>query len=333
MSSKTQITYFFRKPQPQYHSIERVFGIVMKGLMKKIEVKKYYLQNGEKGILSRFKALLEVRHEAGEMNHITGDISYVALALPKKGLVVTFHDLESLERSNRIKSFFLKWLWVILPARRAEKITVISEHTKRKVIEWSGVDSKKIFVIPNPLPDGFNHTQKEFNSHKPIILAMGTKANKNLEGIISAVQHIRCQLIISGKLTENQNKLLKESNIEFENLTGATDEQIIDAYKRCDLLCFPSFFEGFGMPIIEAQSMGRPVITSNQGAMMEIAGDGALLVNPNNTHEIYNAIKTLMLNNDIRNDLVEKGKKNAERFTPEKVVEHYLRMYEGLGSR
>lgn len=330
MTQNIKVTYFFRKPQPQYHSIERVFGIIAHQLEGRAEICRYHMKSGEKGFFSRITALFEARREKNSINHITGDISYVALGLPRKGLVVTFHDLESLERSNRIKFIFLKWLWVVIPARKAQKITVISEHTKNKVVQWSAVHPSKIHVIPNPLPGGFDFHPKAFNTKKPVILAMGTKQNKNLEGVIQAVSQINCHLMIAGKLSARQEALLKEHAVEYENLQGASDAKIIEAYQKCDLLCFPSFFEGFGMPIIEAQSVGRPVITSNQGAMKEIAGEGAALVNPNRPQEIREAIERVIKESDYRNRLIELGRENAKRFAPEKVVAQYERMYSEL---
>jgi glycosyltransferase involved in cell wall biosynthesis len=164
---KIEVTYFFRKPRPQYHSIERVFGLIMENLPDNIVPKIHKLSGGEKGYFTRCKAILEVRKNKGQINHITGDISYVALGLPRKGLVITFHDLESLERSNQFVSHILKWFWVKLPAQRASVITVISEHTKKQVMEWAKVPESKIQVIPNPLPKDSNITlKKHFLYHR-----------------------------------------------------------------------------------------------------------------------------------------------------------------------
>jgi glycosyltransferase involved in cell wall biosynthesis len=328
MMEAKQVVFFFRKPKPHYHSIERVFNLIVDHLSNHIHSRKYYLHDGDKGIFSRLKALWEVHKAKGPFNHITGDISYAALALPKKGLIVTFHDLESLERGSRIKTTFLKWIWVVWPARRAEKVTVISEHTKLKVMEWAKIEEAKITVIPNPLPNGFEYTPKAFNAQYPIVLAMGTKPNKNLEGTIDAIKDIPCKLIIAGHLHPYQLELLNKNRIDYENLVGATDSQIIDAYKRCDMLCFPSFYEGFGMPIIEAQAVGRLVITSNVGAMPVTAGEGAILVDPKKSDEIGNAIQKAIHEAPLRKTLVEVGLKNAATYSLQKIARVYSSLYQ-----
>ena len=325
-----QVTYFFRKPQPAYHSIERVFDLVIKNLPDTIQPRVYKLKNGEKGVVSRLMALWEVWKNRGPINHITGDISYVALALPKKGLIITFHDLESLERKTVWRNVFLKWLWIKWPAQRAQKVTVISEHTKQKLLQCTGIADQKVVVIPNPLPGAFVYTPKEFNEDDPEILAIGTKYNKNLEGTIRALEGIKCRLAIIGKLSEEQRQLLREKRINYKNYVGLSDEEMIARYKAYDILCFPSFFEGFGMPIIEAQAIGRPVITSNYGAMKEVAGEGALLVNPENIGDIRQKVVELIENMKLRDGLIAKGRLNAERYEARVVGENYGALYKHM---
>jgi glycosyltransferase involved in cell wall biosynthesis len=325
-----QITYFFRKPKPHYHSIERVFNLIIQNLSDEVQTRIYKLKSGDKGVFSRLKALMEVWKNKGEINHITGDIYYVAMVLPRKGLVVTYHDLESLVRSGGFRSKVLKWFWVNMPARRAQAVTVISEHTKKLVMDWSGIADNKIHVIANPLPHGFSYHPKTELSEKPALLVIGTKYNKNLQGIIEAIDGLSCRLIIAGRLSTLQLDLLAQNQIDYENLVGASDDQIIDAYKRCDLLCFPSLFEGFGMPIIEAQAIGRPVITSSFGAMKEVAGEGALLVDPHQADDIRNGIVTLLNDADLRSKLVAKGLENAAKFNAKTLAIQYAKVYEGI---
>jgi glycosyltransferase involved in cell wall biosynthesis len=109
-----------------------------------------------------------------------------------------------------------------------------------------------------------------------------------------------------------------------------TDEELVAAYRRCDMVVFASLYEGFGLPILEAQATGRPVITSNFGAMREAAGDGALLVDPYSVEEIRAAILRIKNEPGLREELVRKGRENAERFRADAIALEYAQIYRGL---
>jgi len=266
-----------------------------------------------------------------EINHITGDISYITPFLLGRKNIITFHDIESLARKSFLRNLLLKYFWVILPSKNASVITVISEHTKSKIIQTvKGIDPGKIKVIYNPISTELKLIPKSFNCVKPVILAVGTKPNKNLENIIRAVIGIKCTLLVVGRMSELQLSMLREHSIEYENIYNVPYEKIIEAYARCDILCFPSLYEGFGLPIIEAQTIGRPVITSNYGAMKEIGGEGAILVNPLDVLGISEALKKLFIDEKLRESLVEKGRKNILRFDAQKIADQYLNIYHKL---
>jgi len=359
MSEKLEITHFFRKPQSQYFSIEKVFEQVIKHLPESIVSRSYKLKTGTKGWWGRCKALLEAWQNKGSINHITGDITFIALALPKKGLIVTYHDLESLTQYQGWQLTILKYLWVTVPVRRAQLVTTISTHTKEQLIKWTNCDPEKIVVVPNPLPDEISCTPKTFNTQNPTILVMGTKDNKNVEGIFEAIHLLeaeikseslkqdksdelniesgavnkalsieRFKLIVVGEMTPKQKALADKYQLDIDNLIQVPYEEIINAYKRCDFLCFPSFYEGFGLPIIEAQAMARPVITSNIGAMKEVAGHGAQLVDPYRINELAKAIKAVVLYDQLRNTLLTKGKENVQRFQAKNVAINYASVYQ-----
>ena len=324
---KIHVTYFFRKPQPQYFSIEKVFDLVIANLPDDIVPVVYKLKNGTNGWWGRIKALYEAYRNKGTINHITGDVTFLALGLPRKGLVITYHDLESLAEYRGWKLKFIKYLWVRIPVRRAEAITVISEHTKQKIIEWTGVEEKKITVIPNPLPEEITYSTKTVMESKPLILVMGTKKNKNVERIFEALKDIDCKILLIGKMKTVQQDLIKRYNLAVENLVHVPYNKIVYAYRRCDILCFPSLYEGFGMPIIEAQATGRPVITSNLGAMKEVAGEGAVLVDPYEIDEIKQAVEKLIKETKLREELIKSGVINIERFLSKKIAIMYQNIY------
>jgi glycosyltransferase involved in cell wall biosynthesis len=109
-----------------------------------------------------------------------------------------------------------------------------------------------------------------------------------------------------------------------------TDEELVAAYRRSDMVVFASLYEGFGLPILEAQAMGRPVITSNFGAMREAAGDGALLVDPYSVEEIRAAIMRIKNEPGLREELVCKGRENAEKFRADAIALKYAEIYRAV---
>ena len=324
------VIFFFRRSENYFYSIENVFNRVIECLPDWIASEKYYLKRKEKGIFNRFLTLKDVFLNKGFINHITGHVTYLVLVLPKKKTIVTFHDLESIDRKSRIKKWILTLIWIKLPAKKCKIITTISEHTKDKIVKVARIKPEKVKVIYDPLPDGLTFTPKEFSTTKPNILVVGTKKNKNLEGIVKALESVKCRLTVIGKLSIKQVELLKNSNLDYENLFDLPYSEIIDVYKRCDILCFPSFYEGFGLPIIEAQAIGRPVITSYYGAMKEIAGDAALFVDPMKTEQISEAIVTLIHDRRLRDSLIQKGLENINRFEPKVIAEQYADLYDKI---
>ena len=106
------------------------------------------------------------------------------------------------------------------------------------------------------------------------------------------------------------------------------NKEVFEHYVNCDIVCFPSLYEGFGMPIIEAQKVGRVVITSNLQPMCDVAGKGAILVNPYDYLDIRKAIIQVTQNAELRNRLIELGIKNTEKYSPETIADLYKQIYE-----
>jgi glycosyltransferase involved in cell wall biosynthesis len=134
------------------------------------------------------------------------------------------------------------------------------------------------------------------------------------------------------RLTDLKLKTTAAAEPAVHELGRLTDEELVAAYRRSDMVVFASLYEGFGLPILEAQAMGRPVITSNFGAMREAAGDGALLVDPYSVEEIRAAILRIKNEPGLREDLVRKGRENAERFRADAIALEYAQIYRGLAT-
>ena len=188
----------------------------------------------------------------------------------------------------------------------------------------------KIRVVHNPANPSIRFKQKPFNSKRPRILHLGTKPNKNLERTISALNGISCNLIIIGKLVDDHVKMLKKMNISYENYYNLPYNEIVRQYELCDMVCFASTYEGFGMPVIEANAAGRPVVSGNVSAIPEVAGTAACLVDPYDVGSIRAGILKIIEDENYRQQLVKNGLENIGRFRPEFIAREYLNVYEEI---
>lgn len=325
-----KVHYISRYRKPSYNSIEELFGNISCAMKKYGEVEWTELPYSGASPSTIIKNLLAVQRKKKTIYHITGDVNYMALKLGKVA-ILTVHDVKSALQGSSIKRFIIKWLWFKLPAMRARYITVISEFSKRELELIIPRQAHKIQVIHNPFHSSIttdvSHT---FNTQHPTILLVGTKPNKNIERTIEAIKDLKVKLIILGVLTQNQLDLLNKYNMEYINQNQLKFTEVIHYYKKSDMVCFPSTYEGFGMPIIEAQATGRPVVTSDLGAMKEVAGDSACLVAPYSVNSIREGVQKVINDETYRNQLVKKGLENIKRFKIEAIAEKYLELYKEI---
>ncbi|HET9055920.1 MAG TPA: glycosyltransferase family 1 protein [Chitinophagaceae bacterium] len=324
------VSFFFRKPRENAYSIEHIF----EGLCA------HFKQTGIIGIrkiqVSTVRNLLtniiQARAARSEVNHITGDIYYISMGLNRHNTVLTIHDCVFTTKFSKYhpKYWLINLFWYQIPIRRSKTVTVISEKTKQELIELTGVSEDKIKIIPNFYDPLLIFKPKVFNKTCPRILQIGTKANKNLPRIIEALKGIACELDIIGKLDDEILQLLKQSNIKYHNSSNIGFEEVKQKYELADMVLFVSTYEGFGMPIIEANAVGRPIITSKLSPMSEIAADSAIKVNPYDVLDIKLAIMQLIADDELQQKLILNGLKNAERYNIETVSGKYLNLYKSL---
>ncbi len=265
-----------------------------------------------------------------DINHITGDVNILAYLLRKKRTVLSIMDCGSLLRDHGWRRPFHRLFFWVLPVKRCSYFTVISEKTKEEVLSLLPCNPAHIRVIHIPVSDDFQPSPREFNARKPVILQVRTWENKNIARVASALKGIPCHLRIVGELSPTQESALEGNSIEYSHVSGITNEEMVAEYVKSDMLIFASTYEGFGMPITEANAVGRPVVTSNIPPMTEVAGDAACLVNPFDVNSIRTGILRIIEDREYRQDLVNRGFENVKRFSPLIIASQYAELYEEI---
>ena len=325
-----EITYIFRS-QSKQRSIERVFEPIIQEMISaghRVDVQ--YATSGSTLFSTLWKNIRYFsKLSKSTLCHITGDVQYVACLMDPNNTILTIHDLVPLH--NKKVPWYSKWLcywlWYYIPLRRLKVITCISEATRLDLISFFPWAKEKIVVVPNPVSTSFRYDSKVFNTDCPYILHLGTKSNKNLLRVIEALSSIKCHLRIIGKISHDERLALDKYGIDYSNEEYISDDDIITEYKRCDIVSFPSLFEGFGMPIIEGQATGRVVVTSNIEPMLSVSGGHAALVNPNDILSIRSSVLRIILDSNWRDSLIDGGLKNAAHYSPLCIMDSYIQCY------
>ncbi len=275
-----------------------------------------------------------------------------------KKRVVTIHDLTIFKFPHDYTLIRHLWKYMVsMYIKKADHIIAISKSTKKDLIKHLKINQKKITVIYEGYDQELfrikNKTQcykqilnffkeKEINisdiNRKKIILNVNTiQPRKNISRLIKAFDNIakdnkNAALIISGKtgwktkkIFETYNKSPYKGKIYFLDYTP--NEIVANLYNISEVFVYPSLYEGFGLPILEAQACGCPVITSNISSMPEVAGESAILINPYNVNEISEAMLKITSDNNLRNNLIKEGFENCKRFSWKKCAEETFEMY------
>jgi glycosyltransferase involved in cell wall biosynthesis len=317
-----------RKRLASHFSIERLFGEIRAHMPQGFDVVASACPSASRGLWPRIG---NVRHAArlrADVHHIVGDVHYLAFGLPRARTVLTIHDCAALNRLKGWKRGVLRYFWFSGPMSRAAVITAISASGKDELRRWVGAMADRVEIVPDCVPGGFFHVPKMFREQAPVCLQVGTKWNKNAERVAQALSGTGCRLEIVGSLNGEQRETIAATGVAFRELGTLPDEGLGEAYRRCDFVAFASLYEGFGLPVLEAQATGRPVITSSFGPMSEVAGGAALLVDPFSVQSIRAAVQTLLRDAALRADLVVRGLQNVERFRPCAVAARYAAIYE-----
>ena len=325
------IAYIFRR-RPGTYSIERVFAPILAQLRSQgVAGATRQVPRESSSFWNVLVNVVWARRVKAELVHVTGDVNYCILGLGRRTSVLTIHDFGYLAQLHGLKRWLVKKLWVDWPVRRCDAITCVSEQTRRELLRLTTVDPEKVAVIHNPVHPQFVRKAEAAWPACPRILHFNVTPNKNLGRTVAALEGIPCHLRIIGAVNDAQRHELEQRRISFSHGENLDDEQMLQEYEQCDLVCFPSTSEGFGLPVIEAQAVGRPVLTSCMPPLPEVGGDGgACYVDPFDIASIRAGLLKIMADGDYRAGLVAAGFANARRFQATAIACQYADLYARL---
>jgi len=280
-------------------------------------------------------------------------INFIGKSTASKSLI-TIHDLSFLKYPEFFswrKNFWHKMINVKKLIKRFDTIIAVSENTKRDIVKLCGVDENKIKVIYPGLGSEFINikitsdkladVRTKYNLPDKYILYLGTvEPRKNVDGVIKAYNELRVKnlelrdyklVIAGGKGWKSDNVYKEWEKSEFKNdikfLGYIDNKDKVYLYNLAGAFIYPSFYEGFGFPPLEAMASGVPVVCSYAASLSEVTGDAALMVDPYNINDIARALKEILTGEDLKNKLVERGLKQAKKFNWENTAKEYLEIF------
>jgi glycosyltransferase involved in cell wall biosynthesis len=278
-------------------------------------------------------------------------VQYTAPLFCPVPLVVSVHDVSFLEHPEYFTPFRALQLrfTVDRTVRAAARVLTPSEFSKRRILESYGLDESKVVVMPNGVSSTFHPISREIAQRwaqsalglaVPYVLTVGDlQPRKNhvsliraFEQLVRAYPQLTHHLVVVGKPTWHAQEIRefarKSSVADRIHFTGfVSDADLVKLYGACDLFVYPSFYEGFGLPILEAMACGRAVACSNTSAMPEVADSAALLFDPHSVEDILLTMRDLLLNPELRARMERLGAQRAPMFSWEKSAAKTLDLY------
>ena len=295
------------------------------------------------------KAGIDLLHSTTQRMPVRPSCSY-ATVLTVLDLVSTFGMSHKL-RWRPIKRWVAHDLWFKWACRQADRILTLSDSTRQDVIKWSGVEERKVVVAhcgcgPEFKPIHRHHFPEDVQRilseklPKKFILYLGTfEPRKNVLGIVKAFARLKSEtglphrLVLAGREDRDSQTIRKAARElgvldEIVFLGFVPEKQLPFLYNLADVFVFPSFCEGFGLPVLEAMACGTPVITSNVSSLPEVVGDAGVTVSPSDVDSLSEAMVELLKRNEMRSQLSQRGLERAKMFKWENMASITLRVYE-----
>ncbi|MDT8716158.1 glycosyltransferase family 4 protein [Clostridium sp. 19966] len=268
--------------------------------------------------------------------------SFVGSPFIKINTIMTIHDLNHL-RFPQFYSPFHKYYYKFIvktSARKTAKLLTGSEFAKDELLEWLECDESKIVVAYDGIDKRFSliedkdkleSVRKKYKLPDRFILYIGNqKPHKNVETIISSMKYIdEVKFVINGKGNESINKAISDNKVEDKILKiGFVDEEDLPyVYNLATVFTFPSLYEGFGLPPLEAMACGCPTVVSNTSSLPEVVGEAALKVEAKDDKAFADAINQLLTDEKLRENLIQSGMERVKKFSWDKMVEDTIKVY------
>ncbi|MBE9032276.1 glycosyltransferase family 4 protein [filamentous cyanobacterium LEGE 11480] len=295
-----------------------------------------------------FLPLFESACGFGDIFHGT---NYTVFPLRQSRKVMTIYDLTFIKYphySNAVVQAYADRVRRCL--RWTDLVLTISESSKRDIVEYLGFPAAKVIVTPlasrYSVADAHRSpnapTIAGYDAQKPYILFVSTiEPRKNILGVIAAfdqlkkTQHIPHDLVLVGQkgwLFEPIFERIGQSPYceSIHHLDYLTNDQVSDFYRYADVFVYPSHYEGFGLPVLEAMTLGCPVVCSNNSSLPEVAGPAAVLVDADDAMQIAQGLAQVIGDRELRDQLIQQGFAQAQKFTWRATAERTLQAYKSL---
>ncbi len=301
-------------------------------------------------VAEQLRIPLDLRREKIDLFHAP---HYVLPPLTPCKSVVTIHDCIHLRfpkyLPNRI-GYAYAWSSMWMATHRASRVLTVSEASKRDILRYYSIPDRRIEVIHNAIDDRLGETpstediervRERYQLNAPYVLYAGNiKPHKNLERLIEAFHTLRqdpdlahVKLLIIGDEVSKYATLRRavhryklHKHVRFFGFVP--DKTLAVLYRLARVFVFPSLYEGFGFPPLEAMAAGAPVITSNVSSLPEVVGDAALLIDPLDPAAIANAMRRVLMDSDLREDLRQRGLRRVQEFSWERSVRRVREIYD-----
>ncbi len=306
-----------------------------------------------KSLLSKYPFIKKIARKlliyTSKIASPTYDLYWQPNFIPNEGIkakkiVTSVHDFSFIlhkgyHPKERIE-YFEKYFFTNVA--KSDMIITGSEFSKQEILEQLNFSNEQVKVIYHGINHDlfkiYNDSKVNFELPEKFIFSVGSiEPRKNLAGLLKAYNSLdkefkkEYKLVLAGfKGWENEEiiDLIEQDKENIHYLGFVSDSELAKVYNLASLFVFPSFYEGFGLPVLEAMACGTPVVCSDVTSLPEVGGDAAVYCNPNNMNDIAEKIEMVLSDEKLQQDMIDKGLKRAEKFTWEKAAQEHLKVFE-----